>query len=68
MRVGKIVEWYPNHIRVELYNDQIGHREQIIVPKVMVAIIENPLYAIMNEPNSTLQRLIRKTEYAGRSR
>jgi len=60
MRVGKIVEWYPNHIRVELYNDQIGHREQIIVPKVMVAIIENPLYAIMNEPNSTLQRLIRK--------
>lgn len=60
MRVGKIVEWYPNHIRVELYNDQIGHREQIIVPKVMAAIIENPLYAIMNEPNSTLQRLIRK--------
>lgn len=60
MRVGKIVEWYPNHIRVELYNDKTGQREQTTVPKIIAAIIENPLYATMNEPNSTLQRLIRK--------
>lgn len=60
LRVGKIVEWYPDMVKVELYNDRTGRKEQIIIPKTMTAIIENPLYAIMNEPNSTLQRLIRK--------
>lgn len=60
MRTGKITEWYPNHVRVELYNDLTGQREKIVVPKNLVAILENPLYAIMNEPNSTLKRLTRK--------
>ena len=60
MRVGKIVNWYPSHIRVQVYNDQTGRREELTVPKSMVCIIENPLYAIMNQPNSTLKRLIRK--------
>ncbi|MBO7451187.1 MAG: phage portal protein [Clostridiales bacterium] len=60
MRVGKIIEWYPDHVRVEAYNDRTGQREQRIAPKSMIAIIENPLYAVMNEPSSTLQRLIRK--------
>ena len=60
MRVGKIVEWYPDHIRVEVYNDRTGRREQRTVPKESVAIVENPFYAIMNEPNSTLRRLTRK--------
>lgn len=60
LRVGKIVDWYPNFIRVEVYNDRTGRRERIIMPKNLVGIIENPLYAIMNEPNSTLKRLIRK--------
>lgn len=60
LRVGKIVEWYPDMVKVELYNDRSGRKEQITIPKSMTAIIENPLYAIMNEPNSTLQRLIRK--------
>lgn len=60
LRVGKILEWYPNHIRVELYNDRTGQRERLLIPKSIVAIIENPLYAIMNEPNSTLKRLVRK--------
>ena len=60
MRTGKIIEWYPEHIRVKLYNQKNGRREDITLPKKMVAIIENPLYSIMNEPNSTLQRLIRK--------
>lgn len=60
MRVGRIVTWFPQHVRVSAYNDRTGLREEIIVPKSMTAIIENPLYAIMNEPNSTLQRLIRK--------
>jgi hypothetical protein len=59
MRVGKIVNWYPNHVRVEVYNDNRGIKETLTMPKSMVAIIENPLYAIMNEPNSTLKRLIR---------
>lgn len=59
-RTGKILEWYPNHVRVEVYNDIIGIKEAITVPKSIVGIIENPLYAIMNEPNSTLQRLKRK--------
>ncbi len=60
LRTGRIVTWYPDHIRVELYNDKIGRREEILLPKSIVAIVENPLYAIMNEPNGTLQRLIRK--------
>lgn len=60
MRVGKILDWYPDHVRIEAYNDRTGKREQKIAPKRMVAIIENPLYAVMNEPNSTLQRLLRK--------
>lgn len=60
MRVGKIVEWFPRHVRVEAYNDHTGNKEILYYPKTAVAIIENPFYAIMNEPNSTLQRLIRK--------
>lgn len=60
MRTGKIVTWYPDSIRVDVYNDRNGTREQITIPKRKAAIIENPLYAVMNEPNSTLQRLIRK--------
>lgn len=60
MRVGKVVDWYPSHIRVQVYNDKIGRREEIVVQKNVACIIENPLYAIMNQPNSTLKRLIRK--------
>ena len=60
MRTGKILEWYPNKIKVKVYNEKTGKKEDIIVPKSVVAIIENPLYAVMNEPNSTMQRLIRK--------
>jgi hypothetical protein len=60
MRVGRIINWYPDHVRVEAYDDRTGRRKQRLVPKKMVAIIENPLYAVMNEPNSTLQRLVRK--------
>lgn len=60
MRTGKILEWYPKHVRIRVYNEQTGEREDILLPKKNVAIIENPLYAVMNEPNSTLQRLIRK--------
>lgn len=59
LRTGKIVEWFPKHIRVEIYNDNTGKKEQIVVAKETTAIIENPFYSIMNEPNSTLQRLIR---------
>lgn len=60
MRTGRILEWFPDYVRVEVYNDQTGRYEQRDLPKHMVAIIENPLYAVMNEPNSTLQRLVRK--------
>lgn len=60
MRVGKILEWYPKHVKVRVYNENIGLKKDIILPKDMVAIIENPLYAVINEPNSTMQRLIRK--------
>lgn len=60
MRVGKILEWFPNNVRVQLYNDKTGQKEEITPLKKTVAIIENPLYAVMNEPNSTLKRLIRK--------
>lgn len=59
-RVGMVVQWYPRHVRVEAYNDITGRREQVTVDKRHVALIENPLYPVMNEPNSTLQRLIRK--------
>lgn len=60
MRVGKIVDWYPSAVRVQLYNDRKGKTEEITVPKSTVAIVENPLYAVINEPNSVLRRLIRK--------
>ena len=60
MRTGKILEWYPEHVRVEVYNDRKGKKEEITLPKKTVAIIENPLYSVVNEPNSTLQRLIKK--------
>ena len=60
LRTGRIVAWQPKHVKVKLYNDNTGFYEELIFPKKMVAIIENPLYAVMNEPNSTLKRLIKK--------
>lgn len=60
MRTGKILEWYPEHVKVKVYNDKTGNKEDIIVEKRKVCIVENPLYAVVNEPNSTVQRLIRK--------
>ena len=60
MRVGQVLSWYPQHVKVRVYNDRRGEKEDILVPKSVVGIVENPLYAVMNEPNSTLQRLIRK--------
>ncbi len=60
MRVGQIIEWYPQYIRARVYNEQTGKKEDILLPKSATAIIENPLYAVINEPNSTMQRLIRK--------
>ena len=60
LRTGKIVEWYPRDVKVNVYNDRTGYREDLILSKEVVAIIENPLYAVINEPNSTMQRLIRK--------
>ena len=60
MRTGKVLEWFPQHVKVRVYNDRTGNKEDIIVPKSMVAIIENPLFAVINEPNSTAQRLKRK--------
>ena len=60
LRTGKVVEWYPAHVKIRAYNDRTGKKEDIIMPKSKVAIIENPLYAVINEPNSTMQRLIRK--------
>lgn len=62
MRVGKIVSWFPDHVRVRLYNDRTGRFEEILVQKEKVAIIENPFYSVMNEPNSTLKRLTRKLQ------
>ena len=59
-RVGEVLMWYPQHVAVRVYNDKTGNKEDLTLPKSMVAIIENPLYSVMNEPNSTLQRLIRK--------
>ena len=60
MRTGKILEWYPAHVKVKIYNEKKGYYEELILPKNTVGIVENPFYSIMNEPNSTLQRLIRK--------
>lgn len=60
MRTGKIIEWFPRSVKIEVYNDITGRKEQIIMPKKSVAIIENPLYSVINEPNSTLKRLVRK--------
>jgi hypothetical protein len=60
MRTAKILEWFPQHVRVRLYNERTGKKEDIILPKKSVAIVENPLFAVINEPNSTMQRLIRK--------
>ena len=60
MRTGKIIQWYPRHVQVSVYNDRIGKREEIFISKEKIAIIENPLFAVINEPNSTMQRLIRK--------
>lgn len=59
MRVGKIVQWYPDRIRIDVYRDDTGRHEQIVLPKRIVPIIENPFYEIMNAPNSTLQRLLK---------
>ena len=60
MRTGKILEWFPRHVKVRVYNDRTGKKEDIVLPKRSVAIVENPLYAVINEPNSTMQRLVRK--------
>lgn len=60
IRTAKILEWYPRHVKVCLYNDRTGNKEELVLPKSTVAIIENPLFAVVNEPNSTMQRLIRK--------
>lgn len=60
MRTAKILEWYPSDIKIQIYNERTGNKEEIIIPKSTAAIIENPLYAVINEPNSTMQRLIRK--------
>jgi len=60
MRTGKILEWYPQHVKVRLYNERRGEKQDVTLPKSTVAIVENPFFAVMNEPNSTMQRLIRK--------
>lgn len=60
MRTGEILDWYPQHVRLRVYNENTGLKEEILMPKKAVAIVENPLYAVINEPNSTMQRLIRK--------
>lgn len=60
LRTGKILEWYPRHVKLEVYNEQEGQRQQIIIPKSTVPLIENPMYSVMNEPNSVYQRLVRK--------
>lgn len=60
MRTGKILEWYPTKVKVQVYNDRTGYKEDLVLPKKSVAIVENPLYAVINEPNSTMQRLVRK--------
>lgn len=60
MRVGEILQWYPKHVRVKVYNENKGEKEELVFPKETVAIVENPFFSVMNEPNSTMQRLIRK--------
>lgn len=60
LRVGEIIQWHPKHVRVNVYNEETGLRQEVVLEKRFVAIVENPLYSVMNEPNSTLQRLIRK--------
>ena len=60
MRTGKIIEWFPTSVKVKVYNDRTGRKENIVLPKRSVAIVENPLYSVINEPNSTMQRLVRK--------
>ena len=60
MRTGKVIQWYPHHVAIRVYNEDTGLQQDIVLPKSVVGIVENPFYAIMNEPNSTLQRLIRK--------
>lgn len=60
LRTAKILEWYPRHVKVRVYNDRTGEQEDLVLAKSEIAIIENPLYAVINEPNSTMQRLIRK--------
>lgn len=60
LRVGKVTDWYPKHVKVNLYNEKTGKKEEIILPKSYVAIVENPFYSVMNEPNSTMQRLMHK--------
>lgn len=60
MRVGRIVNWYPKMVRVEVFNENVGRKQEIVLPKSAVALIENPLYAVINERNSTMQRLVRK--------
>jgi hypothetical protein len=60
MRAGVVTEWHPQHVKVQLYNDRTGKKQEVMVPKKTVAIVENPLYAVMNAPNSTFQRLVRK--------
>ena len=60
MRTGKILEWFPRHVRVRLYDERTGQKEDIVLPKSTIGIVENPLFAVINEPNSTMQRLIRK--------
>lgn len=60
LRVGTITEWHPAHVKVNLYNDRTGRKQEVMLPKSNVAIVENPFYAVMNAPNSTLQRLVRK--------
>lgn len=60
LRTAKVLEWFPRHVRVRLYNERTGQKEDIMLPKKNVAIVENPLFAVINEPNSTMQRLIRK--------
>ena len=59
LRTGRVTQWFPQHVQVEVYNERTGRRQEVILPKAMVAIVENPLYSVMNEPNSTLQRLKR---------
>lgn len=60
MRVGRIINWYPDHVKIRIYNDRTGKKEELMLPKSMVAIVENPFYAVMNEPNSVAKRLIHK--------